>query len=107
MFLQCFIEKTTSAVDAEVRHMSKNLVVTQLLFTLIILTVSGFISIKPESLDPSVAKENGLFFITSIKDFCSSLAKAPFSMQADFVRAQEYALAIWLSEKISLNSGLR
>ena len=45
--------------------------------------------------------------MTSIKDFCNSLAKVPFIMHADFVRAQEYALAIWLSGKMSLNNGLK
>ena len=77
------VEKMASDVDAEVRHISKNLVVTQPLFTSNILTVKGFIFFKPESLDPSVAKENGLLFMTSIKDFCKSLAKAPFIMHAD------------------------
>ena len=79
-----------SDVDAEVRHISKNLIVTQPLFISNILTVKGFILFKPESLNPSVAKEKRLLFMTTIKDFCNSLAKAPFIMHADFV-AQEYA----------------
>ena len=45
-----------SAVE-EVRHMSNSWVVTLLLFILKIRTVREFIFCKPESLDPSIARE--------------------------------------------------
>ena len=87
--------------------MSKNRVVTQPLLVSKILTVSGFIFCNPVSFDPSVANENGFCFILSISNPCNSFAKAPFSIQAVFVRAQEYILAIWLSGNIFLNIGLK
>ena len=99
-------EKIASAVDAEVRRMSKNLVVTQPLLVSKILTVNGFIFCNAVSFDPSVANEYGLCFIICISDACDSLAKAPFSIQAVFVQAHEYIFAIWLSGNIFLNVGL-
>ena len=76
------LEKIALGVDAEVRHISKNHVVTLPPFASKILTVSGLIFCN---LDQLVAKENRFFFIILISNVCNSLAKAPFSMQAVFV----------------------
>ena len=62
------------------RHICKNLVVTQSLLVSKIVTVNGFIFCNPVSFDPSVVNEYGLCFIVCISDACNSLAKELFSI---------------------------
>ena len=85
-------------------HMSRNFVVATLLMSNI-LTVIGFIFSRHESLDPSVAIENGpsLMHLTSV--FWYMGAMAPLIIQAVFI-CREEDLAISLSEKMSQNNGV-
>ena len=110
--LNCFsvpsiLVKMLSAVPEWVKHMSNNWLVTLPPFILNMRTVGGFIFSNPLSLDPSVAKAKGSAFMCSTKDDWKCLAYTPFKMQVVLVWAQQYALAISLSGKISLNKGVK
>ena len=57
------------------------------------------------SLDPSVAKEKGLFFIQDTSDCSKCGRRAMFKMHVDLVCAAANPLAIFESGKMSLKSG--
>ena len=94
-----------SAVDKDGMHISKNWGVQMLQrLTSKSRTVSGFIFSFPESLDPSIAKENGLLLMWSSKCCWKKGATAPLIIQAVFVLFDEKFFASSLSENTSWNN---
>ena len=87
--------------------MSRNRVTIFPSLLLKIRTVMGFIFSNPQSLEPSIAIENGFSTIDKIKADLKAGARDPLTMHAVFVLAAAYPLAILLSGNIVLKSGLR
>ena len=91
----------------DVRHISRNLVETRPWSGSKILTVTGFIFLRPLSFDPSIANEKGLPLMCDTRDSSKWGCRAMLTMHDVFVLAAANPITIFESGKMSLKRGYK